>query len=532
MKAVSTRVNIVARSGLRLSHSRGENSFREKMLKSFTAPSSTTPTGLVLGLYCDEDDTSGTSMKFTQSGQKYDQALNGTLKRTIKNLLPLPKLGQVRVLYGLDDKYSAIAVVGMGTDCLSFNPEEGIDEQKEVIRQVSAIGCKTLQELQLQKIVVESFGHAESSAEGSLMSVWKNQDSLPKEQQVPLPKVELYDCSDNVGWTIGETKASAQNLARQLMEAPSNLMTPSTFALNAVEVLTQSGVNAEAKVSNWSKTRHLNAMLAISKGSCQSPMFLEANYEGCEPDIAPVVLVGSGLTFNSGGLTVRDCLKMNTKGVDIGGAAAVVAALRAIAQLRIPINARGLVPLCENMPGSHAFCPGDVIIAQNGRSVLVQNTSDVGALITSDALCHSSQFNPKFIMDLGTISVDTAEALGSAASAVFTKSDTLYETLQVASIHTGDRVWRLPFVQLYANDIKDTEKYDLLSVGTTPYGGACKNAAFLEEFVPAGCECLHVDTSGVAYTQGSTYPYLSRGMTGRPTRTIIEFLSQLVCKSE
>jgi len=504
---------------------------KEEFISARPPPTTSTPTGFVVGLYCDENDIFGNAMTFTADGKKYNDQVCGKLQSQLLKVLPPPGLGQVRMFFDLDDKYNAVAVVGMGNECLNYNPEEGIDEQKEVIRIASAAGCRALQDLNLQKIIVESFGHAESAAEGSFMGVWKYSDSGFNEDQKMAPKVELHGCGDTVGWGIGKQKALAQNLARQLTESPPNIMTPSTFALNAVDVLTKAGVNAEAKVKDWGKVRDFNALLAVASGSCQPPIFLEAYYEGCEPEIAPIVLIGQGITFDAGGLPVKNCTDLGRQRYDFAGAAAVVAALKAISSLRIPINVRGLIPLCENMPGSHAFKPGDIIRAQNGISILVQMTSDVGRLILADALSYSKCFMPKFIIDIGTLSQDTQEAMGSAASGVFTYSDPLFDLLRIASIHTGDRVWRFPLFDYYSNDIEECEKCDLLNVGTTPFGAACNAASFLQKFVPNGSDCVHMDINGVAYTSGNSYPYLRKGMSGRPTRTLIEFLAQLTCQA-
>ncbi|KAK9503737.1 hypothetical protein O3M35_010235 [Rhynocoris fuscipes] len=421
----------------------------------------------------------------------------------------------------------------MGTDCVGYNPVEELDEQKEVIRIAAAVGSRALQELTFPKIYVETFGHAESASEGVNMATWMYQQNKAEVKQKVTPKIEIFDSCDWIGWQIGQQKASAQNLARQLMEMPANKLTPSVFALQAVDVLNKAGVNVEVKVRNWAKLRDFNAFLAVSSGSSQPPIFLEAFYEGCDIGIAPAVLIGKGVTFDSGGICIKSCKNMKHMRGDMAGAAAVVAAVRAISNLQIPVNVRALIPLCENMPGAGAYKPGDIVRAQNGKTIMVQNTANEGRLILADALSYSVNYNPRFIVDIGTLSTEIAEVMGSAAAGVFTNSDSLYDMIRIAAIHTGDRIWRFPLWEYYSEDIKNTELSDVLNVGTSEdIGGACNAAAFLYEFAPRCVDWMHVDSYGIALASGKTQPYLRQGMSGRPTRTLIEFLSQLACRQQ
>ncbi|CAB0020690.1 unnamed protein product [Nesidiocoris tenuis] len=371
------------------------------------------------------------------------------------------------------------------------------------------------------------------------MGLWIYQEHRSEDKLVVMPKINLFDSEDWIGWQIGQQKAAAQNLARQLAETPANLLTPSAFAQSAVEVLTKAGVNVEVKVRNWAKLRGFNAFLSVSAGSCQPPIFLEAYYEGCDPDVPPVVLIGKGVTFDAGGICLSRGRNLKNNKGDMAGAATIVAALRAVSNLQLPINVRGLIPLCENMPGASAFKPGDIIRAQNGKTILVQDTSREGCLVLADALSYGGVYSPKFMVDIGTMTDEICELMGAAASGVFTHSDSLYDLIRIASIHTGDRVWRMPLWDYYTEAVVSTEKSDVMNVGVAPSGegGACNAAAFLQEFVPPNtADWMHVDIKGVAVIPSSAASsaacpaYLRPGMSGRPTRTLIEFLSQ-VCQN-
>ncbi|KAF2899866.1 hypothetical protein ILUMI_06314 [Ignelater luminosus] len=487
--------------------------------------------GLVLGVYSDKDDKDHPG-KLTPTAERYNKLVCCRLTDLIR-FTKLPYKGEVRIFYNLENEFASIALVGLGKECQGYDVFEQMDEGKEAIRIAAAAGCRALQKLRVSKIFVESFGHAESAAEGAALGVWLYQEKKMKDKQIHIPQLELHDDCDWTGWQIGLQKAAAQNLARQLMDTSANLMTPTSFAQNAVEVLCKSGVNVEVKVRGWAETQKMHAFLAAAQGSCEPPIFLELSYYGASRDERPVVLVGKGITYNSGGLCLKTCKQQERMRGDMGGAACVVAACRAVAGLQLPINVRGLIPLCENMPGCAAMRPGDIVKAMNGKSICIEETDCAGRLTLADALVYAQNFWPRFIVDIGTMTYDMRSALGAGASGVFSNSEALWEYMLAASMHTGDRVWRFPLWKCYKKNIAGNHNVDVKTIGRGPVslGGACSVAAFLNEFVPCG-DWLHLDTYGVMWSNGKDFPYLRIGMSGRPTRTLVEFLSQLVCHRE
>lgn len=224
-------------------------------------------------------------------------------------MTPMPKRGEFRVFYDLDPFYPIIAVCGLGDKCLGYNEFEQIDEGKEAIRIAVGTGCKALQNLNTNKIFVENFGSAESSAEGAILSLWQYQNYREENNRISIPQVEMHaeESTENErnGWNIGIEKSSAQILTRELMEAPANHLTPTKFAKNVIEALCDSGVSVEVKVREWAESMGMHSFLAISKGSCEQPIFLELSYYGAKHDEKPIVLIGQGTTFNSGGLSLK-----------------------------------------------------------------------------------------------------------------------------------------------------------------------------------------------------------------------------------
>lgn len=482
---------------------------------------------VVVGVY--DDDLECQDPRFTEAGCRYNEITCGRLEDLLKISGPIPTRGEYRIFYDLDTFFNSVAVVGLGKACDGYDDYEERDEGKEAIRVGTALGCRALQDLQIHTIHVDSCGHAESAAEGASLGIWVYQELKNKNDHIYIPHLELYCNDDYTGWHIGMQKAAAQNLARQLQETPANLLTPTTFAQNAVDVLCNSGVNVEVKVKGWAETQKMGAFLSVAKGSCEPPIFLELSYYGTHYSERPIVLIGSGVTFDSGGLCLKPKEEMVNMRGDMQGAAAVVATARAIAALRLPINIRGLIPLCENMPGCSAMKPGDIVTAMNGKNILIQDTNCDGRLIMADALYYAQAFWPRFVVDVGSLTVDIRRALGTSSTGAFTNSDCLWHLIHNAGIHTGDRVWRMPLWNFYSNQVLKSRSADVKSMGYAFGGGASRAAAFLREFVDCG-EWLHLDTYGVMKATGKEQVYLRKGMSGRPTRTLVEFISQLSCK--
>lgn len=488
--------------------------------------------GLIIGLYMDDNDFHGAHIKFTATGQKVDDRNQGKISEILKKgAAPPPKIGQVRMIYGVDDEFPAIAVCGLGSECKGYNFKEGIDEKKESIRLGIGAAVRAFLGHALQFIYVDSCSHAESAAEGAALGVWIYQELRRQALQCTLPSLKLFDCCDFSGWRIGLEKAAAQNLARQLQETPRNLLSPSLFAHTVVHLLSKVGINVEIRKQSWAEFRNLNAFLAVSKGSCDPPVFLELLYEGCDPNVCPIVLIGKGCTFDAGGLCIKTCDEMKDMRGDMSGAACIIATMKAVSNLHLPINIRGLIPLCENVIGPSAYKPGDILFTVNGKSVFVEDTDAEGVLMLADAISYAKEYNPKFILDIGTFTPEMESGLGSSASGVFSNCESLYETMHIASIHTGDRIWRMPLWRYFTDYVRETKVSDLTNQKRPKkIGSPCKAASFLHEFIPDDTDWIHIDNYGVSRTSGNVYTYLRKGMSGRPTRTLIEFIAQLACQ--
>ena len=492
---------------------------------------------LVLGVYSDEEDKTDPGV-LTPTAWRYNvQKTGGRLLEHLRMMGYIPRRGDVRYFVGIEEAkipyYSIVAVVGLGRECLGYNPYEVIDEQKEAIRRSVAVATHQLCLWDTDRIDIENLGHAESAAEGAALGVWHYQELKETKKRIHVPTLDLYatkeDVCDIEGWKIGLHKAAAQNLTRLLQEMPANMLTPTAFAKHVVEVLCKSGINVEVKVEGWAESQMMNAFLAVGRASCETPIFLELSYYGTKADERPIVLVGQGVTFDSGGLCLKQMQELKHMRADLTGAAVVVATMRAVAALRLPVNIRGLIPLCENLIGCNSFKSGDVYKAANGKSIEVEGTDHEDVLLLADALLYAQNFCPKFIVDVGTTSGCMRDILDEAACGVFTNSEVLWQQIKHASMHTGDRVWRMPLWDYYSNLVTQAESSDVQNYGISRGGRPPKAAAFLREFVPCG-QWMHIDATGVMLTNGCHFEYLRCGMAGRPTRTLVEFVAQTICK--
>jgi len=331
-------------------------------------------------------------------------------------------------------------------------------------------------------------------------------------------------------WRRGVILGESQNLMRRLQEIPANLLTPTIFGQVAVDTLKDfKNVQVHVRDKNWAAEKKMFSFLSVAQGSDQPPTFVEIHLKSNKSSKPPLVLVGKGVCFDSGGISIKPSANMDKMRSDMGGAAAVLSAISALCRLgtELPFDVIGLTPMVENMPSGKATKPGDVFYAMNGKSIKVDNTDAEGRLILADALCYADTFKPAHVIDLATLTGAMHIALGAAAAGVFSNSDELWQKLYNASVDTGDRVWRMPLFKTYGSKLKN-DSADLNNIALGAGGGSAIAAAFLKEFT----ECsswAHIDIAGVAglMSGDESVSYLGSGMSGRPLRTLVKCVENL-----
>ncbi|XP_063708982.1 cytosol aminopeptidase-like [Culicoides brevitarsis] len=487
--------------------------------------------GIILGLY--ENESKSDLINFTSRGEIFDKRLEGKLSEVVQQTGLSGKIGEARVFNGIDNEFGSVCVVGLGKEGVGYCEIESLDEGMENARVAAGVGTRKLRDEGCLSIQVDPMEYPEQAAEGSSLAAWRFQENKSKENRLAVPKLELFDSDEQDAWTRGLYKADAQNLARSLSDAPPNQMTPHNFAQMALDVLCPCGIGVEAHNIDWIETQKMGSFLAVAKSSCEPPMFLELSYCGDESNDRPILLAGSGITYNSGGLGLKECSAMSEFRGSMVGAAIVVATIRAAATLSLPINITGVIPLCENMPSGMAFKQGDILQTCTGKTIGVHDTSNVHRLVLSDTLMYGQKAHkPRLVVDVASATAEIREALGGGATGVFSNSDFVWNQIRKAGALTGDRVWRLPLWDYFTTKVKNYSNFDLSNKGHGK-GQPCLGAAFLKEFVPC-VDFLHLDVNGTAkLKRGAGLPYLENGrMTGRPTRTLIQFLHQLSCPEE
>jgi leucyl aminopeptidase len=317
----------------------------------------------------------------------------------------------------------------------------------------------------------------------------------------------------------GRVVAAAQNWARGLTVRPGNVATPTFLASRARELASVHGLEVDVWGPDKLREEGFGGLLAVARGSAEEPRFIIIQYRGA--DGSPFVLVGKGVTFDSGGISIKPASGMEDMKFDMAGGAAVLGAVRAAAELRLPIRLVGLVPATENLPSGSALKPADVIRGVSGTSIEVVNTDAEGRLILSDALAYGSRLQPRAMVDLATLTGGCVVALGHHASGLMTDDDALAASLELSGRRTGERVWRLPIWKEYRQqmdskiaDIKNSAGRD-----ASPLTAGC----FLKEFVGEGIPWAHLDIAGTAWTEKEG-PYQPEGATGVGVRLLVDWL--------
>jgi leucyl aminopeptidase len=322
------------------------------------------------------------------------------------------------------------------------------------------------------------------------------------------------------GRIIGE----AQNFTRDLVNEPGNRMTPTILADRAKEMSDATGLKCEVYGPDKIKVLKMGAFWSVSQGSEEEPRLIVMRYEPASAPEKPVLgLVGKGITFDSGGISIKPSDGMEKMKYDMAGGAAMIGAMRAIAQLKPNVRVIGIVCASENMPSGKAQKPGDVQIAMSGKSIEIINTDAEGRLVLADGLHYARQLGCTHLIDAATLTGAVVVALGMVNVGVFGNDDEFYENFNKSLQKSGEKMWRLPVDDEYREMIKSNIA-DIINSGGR-WGGAVTAAMFLKEFV-GDTPWLHLDIAGVAWMEDNK-PWIAKGPSGVPVRSLVEFVSAL-----
>ena len=382
-------------------------------------------------------------------------------------------------------------------------------------------------------------GAAQALVEGAILGSYRFGKYRRKDDGHDSPRLERlqlveFDAAKveamQAGAARGKTVAEAACWARDLANEPGNALTPEELAARAQALAREHGaMRCEVLTERELEAEGLRGILAVARGSAQPPRLIVLEYapEGVESE-SPVVLVGKGVTFDSGGISLKAREGMEAMKYDMAGAAAVLGAVKAVAELEIPARVVALVPAVENLPGGNALKPGDVITMGDGKTVEVTNTDAEGRLILADALVYARRYSPRAVVDLATLTGACIVALGKEAAGLFGNNPALLAQVRGAAEGSGERVWELPlyeeYKELLRSEVADL-KNSVLGRGALPQAGAAAGAMFLREFVEY--PWVHLDIAGTASDVETRLYCPKKGATGYGVRLLVRLIEQL-----
>jgi leucyl aminopeptidase len=346
--------------------------------------------------------------------------------------------------------------------------------------------------------------------------------SKPPEAKRALRKVTLHVAKrgeipeGETAMERGQAIADGMAFAKDLGNLPANVCTPAYLAEQAQDMGRRNGIKVEVLEQKDIEKLGMGCFLAVARGSRQPPKLIVLEYQGGKRDTPPVALVGKGITFDTGGISIKPAAEMDEMKFDMCGAASVLGTMKAIAQMKLPLNVVGVIPATENMPGGNAIKPGDIVTTMSGQTVEILNTDAEGRLILCDALTYVEKFKPSAVVDIATLTGAIVVALGHVATGLFSNSDPLARELLQAGEAAWDRAWHMPLWDDYQEALKSNFA-DIPNIGSRA-GGSVTAACFLSRFTKS-YPWAHLDIAGTAWKSGA-----EKGATGRPVALLSHFL--------
>ncbi len=461
-----------------------------------------------------------------------DGALAGAISQLVAQGEIKGKLNEITVIHSLGKLPAArVVVTGLGKQ-----PELSRDK----VRGAVAETCRLLRQKGVDSIAtiaqgagiagISPEGAAQAVTEGALLGTYSFRRHITREAEYGEIKQLTIVAGDKTqlprleqGCNKGRVLAEATNLARDMVNEPANYMTPIHMAETAARLAKDYGLEISVLEREQMQELGMGALLGVAQGSRQPPKFIVLHYRGGDSTETDVALVGKGVTFDSGGISIKPSEKMDEMKGDMAGGAAIMAAMSAIAQLKPKINVMALIPATENLPSDSALKPGDILTAIDGKTIEIISTDAEGRLILADALGYAKKSEPKFIIDVATLTGACRVALGNMCSGAFGNNQELVDKVIAAGAEAGELIWQMPMYEQYKEQNKSNVA-DIKNVGGK-YAGAITAAQFLAEFV-GDTPWVHLDIAGTSLSE-KEQAYLVKGATGVPVRTLVNLVLSL-----
>lgn len=462
-----------------------------------------------------------------------DKAANGLIGRLQKQGDFTGKTGTTLVVRHPEGlKAERLVLVGLG-DAAEFNNKTWTQANRTALTTVlgttASDALNTLATLAVADLPATARLRQAVVLAGEAAYRFEQFKTTPKPQPVKLKSVQLLlndkankAYSDAVAQ--GESIVAGMALTRDLGNLPGNICTPTYLANEAKKLAKTFGLKCLILEKAAMEKLGMHSLLAVAKGSHQPPKFIVLEYMAGKKTDKPVVLVGKGITFDTGGISLKPAAEMDEMKYDMCGAASVLGTLRAVAGMKLPINLVVIVPTTENMPGGSATRPGDIVSSMSGQTIEILNTDAEGRLVLCDALTYAERFKPAAVVDVATLTGACVVALGQVASGLLGNDEKLIDALRTAGTDTMDRAWQLPLWDDY-QDLLKSPFADMANIGGR-WGGTITAACFLSRFTKS-YPWAHLDIAGTAWTQGK-----DKGATGRPVPLLTRFLMTCAGKTD
>jgi leucyl aminopeptidase len=458
-----------------------------------------------------------------------DQAANGAIQEIISNGDFSGKMGEVAVIYPRGAiAAKRVLIVGLGK-------REKFD--LEAVRKASGIAIKRARDLGAKEVasIVHGSGiggldvieAAEATVIGTILALYRyNAPKKKDEDHKEISSFTIFEFDSNKIELMKSAMHTAQAigrgvyLTRDLVNMPANMATPTLLANTASEIAEAYGFNLIVGDRDWAAEHKMGAFLAVAQGAGEPPKFIVLEHNANRDDLDTIVLVGKGITFDTGGISLKPVERMGLMKSDMAGAAAVLGAMKIVGSLDLPLRVIGIAPCTENMPDANAYRPADVITASNGKTIEIISTDAEGRMVLADGLVYASQYQPDAVIDLATLTGACVIALGQGVAAgCFSNQEKLEKMLIKSGQNTNERLWSMPLWDDYRKAI-DSDVADMQNSGGR-FGGVGTSAIFLKEFTDY--PWAHLDIAGMALTEKAS-DYIPVGATGFGVRLLIDFL--------
>ena len=466
------------------------------------------------------------SRKLTAAGAALDKLSKGYLAELAKRGDIEGKSGTTLLLHKVPGVAAErVLLVGLGREA-DFGPRQYREALAAAVRTIAATAAKDA-ELYLTAIDMDKHDvewrvrQAVSIANETLYrfdAMKSSKDTArPGLQRIALAVSGKGDTRKaERGLAQGNALAAGMALTKDLGNLPPNVCTPGYLADQAVKLGKQYKMKVQVLDREDMKKLGMNTLLAVAAGSHEPPKFIVIEHRGGGKDAKPVVLVGKGVTFDTGGISIKPSAEMDEMKFDMSGAGSVLGTMKAVGELALPLNVVGLIPATENMPGGQATRPGDIVKSMSGQTVEILNTDAEGRLILCDALTYAERYQPAAVIDIATLTGAMVIALGHVATGLFANDDALAQEVLAAADGAHDRAWRMPLWDDYQDQLKSNFA-DFANIGGRP-GGSITAACFLSRFTRK-YKWAHLDIAGTAWRGGK-----EKGATARPVPLLLQFL--------